>query len=132
MANWRRSHQGQPKEVFMRYKIFGERTGLKASELALGMGMFGQAWGYGATPEEVRRIIGGFASAGGNFIDTADRRGHRGEPRRVRYRHEVHARRVRQACRHSPGQQPEEYGPVGRSESKTAEDRSHRSLLRSD
>src|ERR1700693_4648962 len=56
----------------MRYKIFGERTGLKVSELALGTGMFGQTWGYGATPEEAKRIIEGFADAGGNFIDTAD------------------------------------------------------------
>jgi hypothetical protein len=32
---WRR-HQRQPREVFMRYKIFSERTGLKVSELALG------------------------------------------------------------------------------------------------
>jgi aryl-alcohol dehydrogenase-like predicted oxidoreductase len=56
----------------MRYKIFSERTGLKVSELALGTGMFGQAWGYGAPPKEVRRIIAGFADAGGNFIDIAD------------------------------------------------------------
>jgi len=56
----------------MRYKIFGERTGLKVSELALGTGMFGQTWGYGATPQEAKRIIEGFADAGGNFIDTAD------------------------------------------------------------
>src|ERR1700687_5858603 len=56
----------------MRYKIFGERTGLKVSELALGTGMFGQTWGYGATPEDTKRIIDGFADAGGNFIDTAD------------------------------------------------------------
>jgi aryl-alcohol dehydrogenase-like predicted oxidoreductase len=56
----------------MRYKIFSERTGLKVSELALGTGMFGQAWGYGATTEEVSRIIAGFADAGGNFIDIAD------------------------------------------------------------
>src|SRR6202166_4043003 len=56
----------------MRYKIFSERTGLKVSELALGTGMFGQAWGYGAPPEEVTRIIAGFADAGGNFIDIAD------------------------------------------------------------
>src|ERR1700674_6044709 len=56
----------------MRYKIFGERTGLEVSELALGTGMFGQTWGYGATPEEAKRIIEGFADAGGNFIDTAD------------------------------------------------------------
>src|ERR1700675_4412324 len=56
----------------MRYKIFGERTGLKVSELALGTGMFGQTGDYGATPEDTKRIIDGFADAGGNFIDTAD------------------------------------------------------------
>src|SRR6202163_3437024 len=56
----------------MRYKIFGQRTGLKVSELALGTGMFGQTWGYGATLEDAKRIIGGFVDAGGNFIDTAD------------------------------------------------------------
>jgi aryl-alcohol dehydrogenase-like predicted oxidoreductase len=56
----------------MRYKIFGERTGLKVSEFALGTGMFGQTWGYGATLEDAKRIIDGFADAGGNFIDTAD------------------------------------------------------------
>ena len=52
----------------MRYDIFSERTDLKVSEPALGTGMFGQAWGYGATPEEVRRIIA-FADAGGNYLD---------------------------------------------------------------
>src|ERR1700687_4844294 len=56
----------------MRYKIFGERTGLKVSELALGTGMFGQTGDYGAPPEDAKRIIDGFADAGGNFIDTAD------------------------------------------------------------
>ncbi|EPX56210.1 norsolorinic acid reductase [Cystobacter fuscus DSM 2262] len=56
----------------MRYKIFGQRTGLKVSELALGAGMFGTAYGYGAEPDEVRRILRGYAEAGGNFIDTAD------------------------------------------------------------
>jgi aryl-alcohol dehydrogenase-like predicted oxidoreductase len=56
----------------MRYKIFGQRTGLKVSELALGTGMFGQTWGYGATLEDAKRIIDRFADAGGNFIDTAD------------------------------------------------------------
>ncbi len=39
----------------MRYKMFGERTGLKVSELALGTGMFGQTWGYGATLEDAKR-----------------------------------------------------------------------------
>src|SRR6202158_4764576 len=53
----------------MRYKIFGDRTGLKVSELALGAGMFGQTWGYGAPPEEAKRIIEGFGDARGNFID---------------------------------------------------------------
>lgn len=56
----------------MRYRIFGQRTGLKVSELALGTGMFGTAFGYGARPDEVRSILHGYAEAGGNFIDTAD------------------------------------------------------------
>ncbi len=56
----------------MRYKIFGQRTGLKVSELALGAGMFGTAFGYGAEPDEVRQILRGYAEAGGNLIDTAD------------------------------------------------------------
>jgi aryl-alcohol dehydrogenase-like predicted oxidoreductase len=56
----------------MRYRIFGQRTGLKVSELALGTGMFGTAFGYGASPDEVRRMLQGYAEAGGNFIDTAD------------------------------------------------------------
>lgn len=56
----------------MRYKIFGERTGLKVSELALGTGLLGQVWGYGASPEDVQSILTGYVEAGGNFIDTAD------------------------------------------------------------
>jgi aryl-alcohol dehydrogenase-like predicted oxidoreductase len=56
----------------MRYEIFGERTGLSVSEMALGTGMFGRAWGYGASPEDAHRILRGYAEAGGNFIDTAD------------------------------------------------------------
>ncbi|WNG29112.1 aldo/keto reductase [Cystobacter fuscus] len=56
----------------MRYRIFGQRTGLKVSELALGTGMFGTAFGYGAGPDEVRDILRGYTEAGGNFIDTAD------------------------------------------------------------
>ena len=58
--------------IGMRYRIFSQRTGLKVSEMALGAGMFGKAWGYGAEPDEVRRILQGYAAAGGNFIDTAD------------------------------------------------------------
>lgn len=56
----------------LRYKIFGKQTGLKVSELALGTAMFGTRWGYGAEPEEARRIFDAYGEAGGNFIDTAD------------------------------------------------------------
>ncbi|MDB5297164.1 MAG: aldo/keto reductase [Phycisphaerales bacterium] len=56
----------------MRYRLLGRRTGLRVSELALGTGMLGRAWGYGADPDEARRILQGYAEAGGNFIDTAD------------------------------------------------------------
>lgn len=56
----------------MRYKVFGRRTGLRVSELALGCGMFGTKWGYGAEPAEARRIFDGYVEAGGNFLDTAD------------------------------------------------------------
>ena len=57
----------------MRYKIFGKHTGLRVSELVLGTANFGVAWGgHGATPDEARRIFDTYASAGGNFIDTAN------------------------------------------------------------
>jgi aryl-alcohol dehydrogenase-like predicted oxidoreductase len=56
----------------MRYKLFGQHTGLRVSELVLGAGNFGTRWGHGAEPDEVRRIVDAYADAGGNFIDTAD------------------------------------------------------------
>jgi len=56
----------------MHYKIFGKHTGLRVSEFSLGTGMFGTQWGYGAEPEEARRIFDAYTEAGGNFIDTAD------------------------------------------------------------
>jgi aryl-alcohol dehydrogenase-like predicted oxidoreductase len=56
----------------MRYKLFGENTGLRVSELVLGAGNFGTGWGYGAERDEARRIIDAYAEAGGNFIDTAN------------------------------------------------------------
>ncbi|HEV8646351.1 MAG TPA: aldo/keto reductase [Burkholderiales bacterium] len=56
----------------MRYKIFGRRTGLRVSELALGTGNFGTRWGHGAERGEAKRVFDRFAEAGGNFIDTAD------------------------------------------------------------
>ena len=56
----------------MRYKLFGKGTGLRVSELVLGCGLFGTKWGYGAEPEEARRMFDLYVEAGGNFIDTAD------------------------------------------------------------
>jgi aryl-alcohol dehydrogenase-like predicted oxidoreductase len=56
----------------MRYKIFSQRTRLKVSELGARHGYVRSGLGLWCDPEEVRRIIAGFANAGGNFIDTAD------------------------------------------------------------
>lgn len=56
----------------MRYGIFGGRTGLRVSPLALGTGIFGKAGGYGAEPDEAARILDAYAEAGGNFVDTSD------------------------------------------------------------
>ncbi|NTF16442.1 aldo/keto reductase [Agrobacterium tumefaciens] len=56
----------------MRYKLFGEHTGLRVSEFVLGAGVFGLGHGYGADQDESRRIIDAYADAGGNFIDTAN------------------------------------------------------------
>jgi aryl-alcohol dehydrogenase-like predicted oxidoreductase len=56
----------------MRYKLLGQHTGLRVSEIVLGAGMFGTRWGHGATSEESRRIFDGYLEAGGNFIDTSD------------------------------------------------------------
>ena len=33
---------------------------------------FGEDWGWGASPEECRRMYDAYRDAGGNFIDTAD------------------------------------------------------------
>src|SRR5215216_5483493 len=54
----------------MRYKLLG-KSGLRVSELALGTMTFGEAWGWGAPPEECRKMVDRFAEAGGNFIDTS-------------------------------------------------------------
>jgi len=56
----------------MRYKVFGDRTGLKVSEFALGTGMLGKAYGYGTEPDEALKILEGYAEAGGNLIDLSD------------------------------------------------------------
>lgn len=56
----------------MNYKLLG-RSGLKVSELCLGTMGFGTDNGWGADKEPSFRIMEGFANAGGNFIDTANR-----------------------------------------------------------
>ena len=54
----------------MRYRLLGP-SGLRVSEAALGTMTFGEAWGWGASLAESRRIFGTYAEAGGNFVDTA-------------------------------------------------------------
>jgi aryl-alcohol dehydrogenase-like predicted oxidoreductase len=56
----------------MKYKNFGQGSGLRVSELALGCGNFGTRWGYGAEPAEARAMFDRYAEAGGNFLDAAD------------------------------------------------------------
>jgi len=56
----------------MKYQIFGQKSGLRVSTLALGTGNFGTAWPFGATREESKLVFDRYAEAGGNFIDTAD------------------------------------------------------------
>ena len=55
----------------MRYRIFG-RTGLRVSEFCLGTMTFGEAWGWGASPEGSKEQFEAFVAAGGNFFDTAN------------------------------------------------------------
>ena len=52
------------------YRLLG-RSGLRVSPMALGTMTFGQDWGWGADPQEARRIFDGYVDRGGNFIDTA-------------------------------------------------------------
>jgi aryl-alcohol dehydrogenase-like predicted oxidoreductase len=54
----------------MRYTLLG-RSGLRVSEVALGTMTFGEAWGWGASEDESRRIFEAYVEAGGNFVDTA-------------------------------------------------------------
>ncbi len=65
----------------MRYKFLGT-SGLKVSELCLGTMSFGNNWGFGADEEESRRILGAYAAAGGNFLDTANKY-HEGETEEI-------------------------------------------------
>lgn len=56
----------------MRYRLFGEHTGLRVSELVLGAANFGLGWGHGADLDASRAMLDRYAAAGGNFIDSAD------------------------------------------------------------
>lgn len=56
----------------MRIRTFG-RSGLRVSDLFLGTMTFGTSWGWGASPEESRKIFEAYAEAGGNVIDTANK-----------------------------------------------------------
>jgi aryl-alcohol dehydrogenase-like predicted oxidoreductase len=62
-------------EGIMRYKLLG-KSGLRVSEICLGTMTFGdvwQDWGLATSRDESRNIFDGFAEAGGNFIDTANK-----------------------------------------------------------
>ena len=56
----------------MRYKLLG-KSGLRVSELALGVMSFGKEWGWGSDKQESKKVFDTYAKAGGNFIDTANR-----------------------------------------------------------
>ena len=55
----------------MDFQILGN-SGLRVSELALGTITFGNDWGWGAPPEECRKLFDAYAESGGNLIDTAN------------------------------------------------------------
>ncbi len=50
------------------HKVFGRRSGLQVSELALGTANFGTGWGHGAERDESKQIFDGYLEAGGNFL----------------------------------------------------------------
>jgi aryl-alcohol dehydrogenase-like predicted oxidoreductase len=56
----------------LRYRLLG-RSGLRVAEICLGTMSFGDAWGFGADAPTSHRVLDAYASAGGNFIDTANK-----------------------------------------------------------
>lgn len=56
----------------MNYRLFGQ-SGLRVSELCLGTMGFGTEWKWGSDKDLSKQIFDAFATAGGNFIDTANR-----------------------------------------------------------
>jgi aryl-alcohol dehydrogenase-like predicted oxidoreductase len=53
------------------YRLLG-RSGLRVSPLALGAATFGTEWGWGAEPDQARKLFDHYVEQGGNFIDTAN------------------------------------------------------------
>ncbi|MFG2847136.1 aldo/keto reductase [Kitasatospora sp. NPDC048296] len=51
----------------MRYRLFGRRSGLRVSEIALGTGKFGTT----VPAQQAAAVLAGYADAGGRFLDTA-------------------------------------------------------------
>ena len=60
------------EDLKMRYKLLGS-SGLRVSELALGVMSFGKEWGWGSDKQESKKVFDTYVKAGGNFIDTANR-----------------------------------------------------------
>ena len=60
-----------PAAAVMRYRPFGQ-TGVLASQLALGVSLFGRT-GYHVPPEEAGKILDSYLEAGGNVLDTSSR-----------------------------------------------------------
>jgi hypothetical protein len=54
-------NNGNTTGTLMQMRIFGGRTGLKVSHLALGTGLFGNMAGVGPDPNEARRIFDSYA-----------------------------------------------------------------------
>ncbi len=55
----------------MRYKVFGN-SGLRISELCLGVMTFGESWGWGSSLDQSKKVFDAFVESGGNFFDTAN------------------------------------------------------------
>ena len=55
----------------MRYRLLGERTGLRVSEVALGTGRLGATSGGEVDSSVAKATIAAFVDAGGNLIDTS-------------------------------------------------------------
>jgi aryl-alcohol dehydrogenase-like predicted oxidoreductase len=56
----------------MRYELLGRHSGLRVSEIAYGVALFGTGWGYGSERADARTVFDTYLEAGGNFFDTAD------------------------------------------------------------